>query len=245
VYEKHPIFVAPEDENESIWRYIDLGKFIFLLDRKTLYFTRSDKFNDMFEGSYSKFNIENRSSIYKDADKLVELIPKITKDSRKYIFINCWHMNQYESAAMWNIYSKTNESIAIQSTFKRLKDSLNSNSKKIYIGKVNYADYNTEWIPEGNMLYPFLYKRKSFEHEKELRAIYFELPPAEKEIIYLNQEALHDGIYVDIDINELIETIYISPLAEQWFYDLVKSIVRKYNYDFKIRKSDLSNSPVY
>lgn len=132
MYEKHPIFVAPEDENEPIWRYIDLGKFIFLLDRKALYFTRSDKFNDMFEGSYSKFNIENRHNIYKDADKLVELIPKITKDSRKYIFINCWHMNQYESAAMWNIYSKTSESIAIQSSFKRLKDSFNSNSKKIY-----------------------------------------------------------------------------------------------------------------
>ena len=120
-------------------------------------------------------------------------------------------MNQYESAAMWNIYSKTSESIAIQSSFKRLKDSFNSNSKKIYIGKVNYADYNTEWIPEGNLLYPFLYKRKSFEHEKEIRAIYLELPPAEKEIIYLNQEAPHVGICVDIDIIELIETICLSP----------------------------------
>lgn len=61
------------------------------------------------------------------------------------------------------------------------------------------------------MLYPFLYKRKSFEHEKEIRAIYLELPPAEKEIIYLNQEAPHVGICVDIDIIELIETICLSP----------------------------------
>lgn len=246
VYEKHPIFVAPEDENERVWRYLDFTKFVWFMDRETLYFNRSDKFNDIFEGSYSKFNIENRGTIYKDAKMLLESIPIIAKENRKYVFINCWHLNHYESAAMWNIYSKTNESIAIQSTFKRLRESFSSNSKKIYIGKVNYADYNADWIPEGNILSPFIYKRKSFEHEKELRAIYYEPPPpAEDGKIHFNQEALYDGVNVDIDIDKLIEAIYISPLADEWFHNLIESVVRKYNHNFNIRKSDLHCSPVY
>jgi hypothetical protein len=245
VYEQHPIFSSPEDENERVWRYIDFTKFISLLDRKALYFTRADKFNDKFEGSYSKLNIENRNNIYSDCTKIPELIPKIAKDMRKHVFINCWHLNQYESAAMWNIYTKNNESIAIQSTFKRLKESVNSSSKKIFIGKVNYADYETDWIPEGNVLYPFIYKRKSFEHEKELRAIFLEHPINEEGKFDPIQDPLYDGITVEIDIIKLIETIYISPLADEWIYDLIKSVVKKYNLDFDIKKSDLDSSPVY
>jgi hypothetical protein len=31
--------------------------------------------------------------------------------------------------------------------------------------------YETSWIPESNPLFPFIYKRLSFEHEREIRAI--------------------------------------------------------------------------
>jgi hypothetical protein len=245
MYEPHPNFVSPMEENERIWRYIDLAKFISILDKRALYFTRSDRFNDKFEGSYSKFNKENRHIVYKNDERISKLIPEIAKDMRKFVFINSWHINSFESAAMWNIYSRINESIAIQSTFKRLKESFNNNSKKIYIGKVNYADYDAEWIPEDNVLNPFLYKMKSFQHENELRAIYFELPQSQENgKTYLNH-ALYDGLYIDIDIDRLVETMYISPLAEDWFYDLIKSVINKYDYNFNIKKSNLCGSPVY
>ena len=38
--------------------------------------------------------------------------------------VNSWHMNEYESAVMWDIYSTRDFGIAIQSTIKRLCDSL-------------------------------------------------------------------------------------------------------------------------
>ena len=34
--------------------------------------------------------------------------------------VNSWHMNEYESAAMWDIYSTRDFGIAIRSTIKRL-----------------------------------------------------------------------------------------------------------------------------
>jgi hypothetical protein len=92
---------------------------------------------------------------------------------RQWTFINCWHMNENESDAMWRIYARTSDAVAIQSTFARLQRVL---SDRAFIGVVKYVDYDTEWMPEGNTLYPFVHKRKSFEHERELRAVMQELP---------------------------------------------------------------------
>ena len=41
------------------------------------------------------------------------------------------------------------------------------------MGMVQYKDYNSfeDWIPGGNMMYPFIHKRKEFEYEKEVRAL--------------------------------------------------------------------------
>ena len=49
---------------------------------------------------------------------------KINKHWPKYNAINCWHMNDHESAAMWKLYLKSNEGIAVQSTYETLRDSI-------------------------------------------------------------------------------------------------------------------------
>ncbi len=86
--------------------------------------------------------------------------------------VNCWHMNEHESAAMWKLYLKSDEGIAVQSTYNKLLNSMHdSNDFMLLVGAVNYIDYNKEVIPFGNAFYPYIHKRKSFEHERELRAV--------------------------------------------------------------------------
>jgi len=81
-------------------------------------------------------------------------------------------MNRFESAAMWELYANRNSGIAIKTTYKGLKESLDkSTTDKIKFVLVKYIDFETEWEPENNLYHPFLSKRKSLEHEKELRAI--------------------------------------------------------------------------
>ena len=46
---------------------------------------------------------------------------RYTKDFRRQTAISCWHENQYESAAMWQLYNPSNDGIAIQTTFGKLK----------------------------------------------------------------------------------------------------------------------------
>ncbi len=53
-------------------------------------------------------------------------------------------MNNYESAAMWDLYLKNGDGIAIQTTVLNFKNSLDVTDETIYLGEVNYIDYTEE-----------------------------------------------------------------------------------------------------
>lgn len=242
---EHPCFPQPSLQDSKLWRYSDFTKFIDLLSTKSLFFSRSDLLGDSFEGSYSRANIKLRPHVYKDlGDNLEEMMSKrkeFSKWIRSWTYCNCWHMNEYESAAMWKLYSKSNEAIAVQTKYNKLVKALPGN---VYIGKINYINYQDDWIPEGNILYPFMHKRKSFEHENEIRAIIPNFPNKNKEI-FVGKLNNKKGLKVEININEVIEAIYVSPNSHDWYYNLVKEVIRKYGYSFNVYKSNLDLDPVY
>ena len=47
-----------QEKKTKIWRYMDLAKFMSLLELKELYFNRGDCFEDKLEGSYSESTIQ-------------------------------------------------------------------------------------------------------------------------------------------------------------------------------------------
>ena len=173
MYKKDPNLIIPND-NMTIWRYLDFTKFVSLLDKQALFFCGADKMDDPFEGSFTKTNVSERREAIEE--KFLDIVSSNLKMLKEFVAVNCWHINRYESAAMWKLYLKSNEGIAIRSTFGRLRDSLKDEEHKIYIGKVQYIDYEKDKIPDDTSFSPFVHKRKSFEHEKELRAIIRELP---------------------------------------------------------------------
>lgn len=250
MYKEHVLFETPENKDAKIWRYMDFAKFLSLLERESLYFARVDKLNDPFEGSYSKYNISTRPNVYNIEKEQLQMISKHAKKIREFTFINCWHISDNESEAMWSLYLKSNEGIAIQSTFKNLTESFQKCIEHdIFIGKVKYIDYDKDWLPEGNLFYPFLHKRLSFVHEQEIRALIMNFNDIPSEINIVEFERynpkISNGIYIPIDIEILIEKIYISPTTPEWFGDLVKSIINRYKLNKEVIKSDLSKDPVY
>jgi len=247
MYKEHPAFEKPENANAKIWRYLDFTKFVSLLDKSALFFTRADKLSDPFEGSYSKANVKLRPDIYKGKippDALKDL-SQFYRLFRKFTAINCWHLNKYESAAMWRLYLKSNEGIAIQSTFNLLKGSLKDGNHNIFIGKVKYIDFEKDWLPEGNTLYPFVHKRKSFEHEQELRVVIQELCYKKNGKINWDRPPFDDGIYASVDLSVLIERLYLAPTSPKWLLELVRSVTRKYGLDKDVIQSSLDGTPVY
>ena len=134
---------------------------------------------------------------------------------------------------MWQIFTQNSEGIAIQSTVNRLKKALNSETQyQQYIGEVNYIDYKKEYIPFDDMFFPFLFKRKSFQYEREVRIL--------SDVTQSNIK-LNDGLKINVDINQLIEKIYIHPKSENWYKNLVIELVSKLGFDFTIEKSDLES----
>jgi len=53
----------------------------------------------------------------------------------------------------------------------------------------------------------------------------------------------HDGAYIEVDIETLIEKVIVSPTAEPWFEELVKSVADHYGLKKPIVPSSLSIKP--
>ncbi len=93
MHEKHPEFIAPQDENQKIWRFIDFTKFIDMLDKQSLYFCRVDFLGDIFEGTYSKATIEKHlQKAGNDSKKRANVLSNLvgsTKMMHEFNFVNC------------------------------------------------------------------------------------------------------------------------------------------------------------
>ena len=134
---------------------------------------------------------------------------------------------------MWQIFTQNSEGLAIQSTIGRLQNALHPETNfNQYIGEVNYIDYKKEYIPFDDMFFPFLFKRKSFQYEREVRII---------SDVADNTIKINDGLKINVDINELIEKIYIHPKSENWYKNLVIQLVKQLGFNFTIEKSDLES----
>ena len=244
------------DNKSVLWRFMDFTKFVSLLKTRSLFFCRADIFNDPFEGArgllqnkpkwdeyYLNFFIDaiqtapgeserNRTNneVLEEAQKLLNQFNS-NKRTDYYPFISCWHENEFESEAMWKLYTSTLEhGIAIKTTYERLYDSLGRNPD-ISIGRVNYIDYSNEFAKHSGT---YWFKRRSFEYEKEVRAIIYDK--------HLDNKV---GKIIPLDIDLLIDEVYLSPTSQEWFYDILQDIMNKYNLKKEIIFSELSATPFF
>lgn len=229
MYLNNPNIKLPQDQDTIVWKYLDLSKFLDLLLSKKLFMSRSDKFEDQYEGTFSEPTFEEIKKLSINNPDFLSYY----KTHREKVAISSWHINEYESFAMWQIFTQNSEGLAIQSTVKRLQDALiTEKNYKQYIGEVNYIDYKKEYIPFDDLFFPFLFKRKSFQYEREVRIITDVTDSSIK---------LNDGLKINVDINQLIEKIYIHPKSENWYKNLVIQLVKQLGFDFEIEKSDLES----
>ncbi len=249
------IYEIPKS-TDKLWHYMDLSKFISLISKKELYFSAATCFDDPFEGAKGVVSMKQQwDEFYLDffkqailtapgmdlskltpekldskSQRLLDEINSTGKIKRQSTFISCWHLNDFESEAMWKLYSKdVTNAFAIQTTYLHLYEALGK-EPYISIGKVNYIDFSKQFTSVNDA---FWFKRKSFEHEHEVRAIV-------KRRIKDKQ-----GISIPIDIHKLIENIYISPYAPIWFSEVVKSIMEKYDINTPLLQSDMCSIPFY
>jgi len=148
-------------------------------------------------------------AIVEDARQKLDFTKTNQEVNRKF-GLNCWHINESESEAMWQIYAAMGSGIAIESTENRLRGVLTADG--IIVDRVRYMNFEKDEIEKGHRHYNLFIKRNSFAHEQELRATLLLPTPG-------------IGTLVPCDMNALIVNIHIAPKAPLFYTDTVKYIV--------------------
>ena len=254
----HPAFTQPLDENSKVWRYMSLDRFDNFV-KNGLYFAGINQLRamDSYEGKYPNFVEQywQHFVLNEDANKAANAVKNFqmlrwfVEKCASRIRINCWHLSEYESVAMWSIYAK-NKGVAIQTTYKKLAESIskvNIGTYSPFVGLVRYVDYNTkptfseDSIPYSNIYMPFMSKRIEYAYEKEVRILIdpivlpdFVGQPGEKVSI---QHPVFDDLFLPID-GSFIQQVVLSPMISDADIVRVRDLVN--NHNILVIKSALS-----
>lgn len=255
--------MAPANSGATIWRYLDFTKFVALLDSRELFFAPIASFEDRFEGSYTSRNIAGREEFWMrnfgsdDPSSMAGSHAEIARELPRWIFASCWSLSEAESTAFWGLYVPPSGGVAVRSSYQHLADCFDKPAvvaeravDPLYIGTVSYVDYESHLIPEHDLLYPFVHKRRSFEFESELRAVISHFPDSDDPEGWVGPEEFKessppDGLTVQVDLQCLVDAVYVSPTAPSWFFDLVSSVVDRYDCDAPVIQSSLADNPLF
>lgn len=233
MYEEHPNCQPPPDD-AVLWRYMDFTKFVSLLESQALFFCRADLLGDPFEGAISPVTPPAFPQNFKAGPVAVHRID--LRQIARMMYVNCWHGGEFESEAMWRLYAREHDGIAIKTMFRRLRDAL-VGDESVLVSRIQYRDYRTDNIPFGNGLLPYLHKRISFRHEQEVRALTLSASGKDR--------PSPSGLYHKVDLEKLVEEIVVAPFAKSWFVDLVRSLAGRYGLGDRVRMSELSDTPTF
>ena len=260
--------VVPQPINDSVTlrRYLNLPKFVSLLVSGKLYLTRSDVFSDPLEGSVTRLMAEALKEQFNDKLHVVLELADFRRLSRESTFVNCWSFGDSESVAMWNLYCESVYGVAIQTTYKKLRDSLPEEG--FNFAPVRYINYQTDGFPQSNLIYPFFHKRDVYEYEQEVRVVRFAfdqlvmgLPSTGKETTEKDIQRLRavneekerikaqrgKGITIEWPAADILSAVLVHPYSPEWFFDVVKSVANRLSPDLeeRVEWSAIRTDPIF
>jgi len=217
-----------------LMRYLDLAKFIDLISTKTLYVASAVEFKDSLEGTLP----EQIREMYKQDPDVIKHLgskPILEREQKNRIKnnVSCWTKGPKDNMALWKIYGASKQAIAIITTLEKLIQStlLWSGVTGVTFKEVTYIDHSGG-LPDG--IYTLSYdtfglKHEAYEFEKEVRMV-----------VTRNSLKQPSPLRLKIKPNDIIEKIIISPEAGEWFFDLVKSVSKKYHITAPVEYSKLT-----
>jgi hypothetical protein len=195
----------PSDDTR-LWRYMKLNSFLELLSGHLIQ-TRIDVLNDAAEGAYGYKHIRFRNG---ESGKPEEIIRRArTRVAATYWF----EFEERESSGMWNIYGRSGESVAIETSVGALRDLL-SREGQVRIERMRYEPMHGEIDDIATL---FFHKRREYKEEREIRSVQvFDRP--------LNDPIIDQRLSLD-DLNSLVRRIILAPDSRQTFIEAVKHVV--------------------
>lgn len=159
----------------------------------------------------------------------------------KSIAVNCWHINNGESEAMWRLYTDSGKGIAVETTFGALKGSIGARDSafRVHIFPVKYLDFfdktlkPADCVVEGQRA-PLL-KRLSYEHEREVRAFIVHVPETARSALDL-ESWKPVPVRIPVELKRLVKAIHVSPYPGEPFASSVTKICERFGLSDDIVK---------
>ena len=201
---------------------------------------------------------------------LIEKNPaEVIKHQKKLGFVSCWNADQREKEDLWKGYTPGGKGVVIKSTVGRLKEAIqNIRLDNLSIGEVRYLDFEDDDLPVFDKFarYPLSFKHTKYEDEREIRAIVYQtafnieefdqlvyqgIVDSKEEYLDTRRSSSADGfmheceyqsepVTTNVDVEELIEEIRISPLGSGWQRRTLDRVVSgSLELDITINKSSL------
>lgn len=248
---KHIDLESPRG-NTIIWRYMGLDKFLDLVTHRRLFFANARTFTDNFEISLPQNIVEakrkelaGKGVFGRDLEEELALFRLSNNPMPELTLVNCWSLGLTESYALWKIYlGGSKAGIAIRTNLSRLKKSIWSTKESfpedIYIAKVQYRDFLP--LKDVSRFRLVTTKRKFYDYEKELRLFLLHYPQSEGGI--KTPYDLSFGRYFDVDLDLMIDKLYISPFVAPWFEDSIRNVLAKVSPSLENRliRSDIRDA---
>lgn len=214
------------DKTTKVWRYMSYARFVWLLQTKKLWLSRSDYLGDPWELSLAGDQLAHvistapittitatgatgvkRETARERSERIINLW-------RRKTYVSCWSAQEHESHALWRIYCPPSEGVAIQTTLAKLNFSIGD----LPAFRVTYL------TPGSSKRTPTLAdlattKRPMFAYEHEVRIVH---------LVDDDAPTFPVGFGLPWDCEQHVETICVHPEADQSFMDTVITTVATY-----------------
>ncbi len=222
----------PTDDT-LLWRYMKLNSFLELLTGHLIQ-TRIDVLSDAAEGAYGYKHISFTPKLRRAhlgagaAHDNAEVIRR----ARMRVAATYWfEFEERESYGMWNVYGRTGESVAIETSVGVLRELL-SRKGEVRIERMRYEPMKGEIDDIATL---FFHKRREYKEEREIRSVQVFKEPLEGTIV--DQRLSLD------DLNALIRRIILAPDSRQTFINAVKHTVESiFAFEGKRFKGEICGS---
>jgi hypothetical protein len=228
---------------EQLWRYLTVERFVWVAERARIYFAAATQFLDAFEGAVAvqapDFPTDPRYESMDPMQRAFRELKRLTK-------LNCWHRAEYESDAMWKLYSGESKGVAICSTPDRMRVAFQPfrlapdyGVEDLWAGPVRYVDLLRVRLGV-EMLERFFYKHRAFEWEREFR-VAISVRIAEE----FGAAVPEYGVEVPVDLDALVDHIMLGPALTEAEREQVVEHSRTAGFGNRVVKSSLLGRPQY
>ena len=263
----------PEEGSGSdltIWRYMDLSRFISMLSTSKLWFAKAATLHDdPWEGfgtaEWFKAPLEDCSpkwithetdhkktniSVPQMIDLFGQMSAEYYEHAGEHLYVNSWCLGATESMAMWQIYGSLGSGIAVESSVERYKRAARFEVGPSYyeFGGVKYHD-ELELAPEIHGDYRMTVPAPGTGVGREILKLAFHKRSCysyEREwraAFFQGPRPEVAGLHETFDLDELISKVYVGPRAQGFLFDVVAAVMDKFALQKMLRRSELLSAP--